>query len=131
MFQHRHLVVKRRENLTEAERDDLTRMREYLPELQALLLHAGVAVLAYDKRGIGKSGGLYPGESPTGATIDQLARDAAAAARFLTTRAEVDPARIGLAGHSQAGWIMPLAATREPGRSRCAFEATARPLPGR
>lgn len=88
--------------------------REYLPELQALLLHAGVAVLAYDKRGIGKSGGLYPGESPTGATIDQLARDAAAAARFLTTRAEVDPARIGLAGHSQAGWIMPLAATREP-----------------
>ncbi len=88
--------------------------REYLPELQALLLHSGVAVLAYDKRGIGKSSGVYPGESPTEATIDQLARDAAAAARFLTTRAEVDPARVGLAGHSQAGWIMPLAATREP-----------------
>jgi len=88
--------------------------REYLPELQALLLHSGVAVLAYDKRGIGKSSGVYPGESPTESTIGQLARDAAAAARFLTTRAEVDPARIGLAGHSQAGWIMPLAATREP-----------------
>ena len=87
--------------------------REYLPELQALLLHAGVAVLAYDKRGVGKSGGSYPGESPTATTIDQLARDAAAAARYLTTRPEVDPARVGLAGHSQAGWIMPLAATRE------------------
>jgi len=88
--------------------------REYLPELQALLLHDGVAVLAYDKRGVGASGGSYPGESPTDTAIDQLARDAAAAARFLTGRAEVDPARVGLAGHSQAGWIMPLAATREP-----------------
>lgn len=88
--------------------------REYLPELQALLLHNGVAVLAYDKRGVGASGGSYPGESPTGAAIDQLARDAAAAARFLAERPEVDPARLGLAGHSQAGWIMPLAAVREP-----------------
>ena len=88
--------------------------REYLPELQALLLHHGVAVLAYDKRGVGASGGSYPGESPTDTAIDQLARDAAAAARFLASRPEVDPARVGLAGHSQAGWIMPLAATREP-----------------
>jgi dienelactone hydrolase len=88
--------------------------REYLPELQALLLHNGVAVLAYDKRGVGASGGSYPGESPTEAAIDQLARDAAAAARFLAGRAEIDPARVGLAGHSQAGWIMPLAASREP-----------------
>jgi dienelactone hydrolase len=88
--------------------------REYLPELQALLLHNGVAVLAYDKRGIGASGGSYPGESPTDTAIDQLARDAAAAARFLAGRAELDPARVGLAGHSQAGWIMPLAAMREP-----------------
>src|SRR5512142_2682108 len=31
VFQRRHLIVKRRENLTEAERDDLTRMLEYLP----------------------------------------------------------------------------------------------------
>jgi hypothetical protein len=88
--------------------------REYLPELQALLLRHGVAVLAYDKRGIGASGGRYPGESPTEAAIDQLAADAAAAVRFLATRPEIDPARIGLAGHSQAGWIMPLAAMREP-----------------
>jgi hypothetical protein len=88
--------------------------REYLPELQALLLHDGVAVLAYDKRGVGASGGSYPGESPTEPTIDQLARDAAAAARFLATRPEIDPDRVGIAGHSQAGWIMPLAATREP-----------------
>jgi pimeloyl-ACP methyl ester carboxylesterase len=88
--------------------------RAYLPELQALFLHAGIAVLAYDKRGVGASGGVYPGESPTAPAIDQLARDAAAAVRFLAMRPEVDPARVGLAGHSQAGWIMPLAAMREP-----------------
>jgi Transposase len=36
VFKHRHLIVKRRENLTESERDDLTRMQEYLPELSTL-----------------------------------------------------------------------------------------------
>jgi hypothetical protein len=36
VFRHRHLIVKRRENLTEIERDDLTRMLEYLPELTTL-----------------------------------------------------------------------------------------------
>jgi pimeloyl-ACP methyl ester carboxylesterase len=88
--------------------------RAYLPELQTLLLQHGIAVLAYDKRGIGQSGGVYPGESPTSQAIDTLARDAAAAARFLAAEPEIDPARVGLAGHSQAGWIAPLAASREP-----------------
>src|SRR4051812_8941040 len=36
VFKHRHLIVKRRENLTAAERDDLRRMLEYLPELATL-----------------------------------------------------------------------------------------------
>ena len=36
VFKHRHLIVKRRENLTELERDDLQRMLEYLPELTTL-----------------------------------------------------------------------------------------------
>jgi uncharacterized protein len=88
--------------------------RAYLPDLQALLLHHGVAVLAYDKRGIGQSGGSYPGESPYPSTIDTLARDAEAAVRFLDSRPEIDHERVGLAGHSQAGWIIPLAASREP-----------------
>ncbi|HST15616.1 MAG TPA: alpha/beta hydrolase [Gaiellaceae bacterium] len=88
--------------------------RSYLPDLQALLIRNDVAVLAYDKRGIGQSGGHYPGESPTASTIDVLARDASAAVRFLGQQPEIDRARIGLAGHSQAGWIMPLAASRTP-----------------
>jgi transposase-like protein len=36
VFKRRYLIVKRRENLTESERDDLTRMLEYLPELSLL-----------------------------------------------------------------------------------------------
>jgi uncharacterized protein len=87
--------------------------RAYLPDLEALLVRHGVAVLAYDKRGIGQSGGRFPGASPTATAIDLLARDAAAAARFLAKQPEIDRARVGFAGHSQAGWITPLAASRE------------------
>ena len=36
VFKHRYLIVKRRENLTESERDDLARMLEYLPALSTL-----------------------------------------------------------------------------------------------
>jgi hypothetical protein len=36
VFERRHLIVKRRENLTEAEHGDLTRMLEHLPELATL-----------------------------------------------------------------------------------------------
>jgi Transposase len=36
VFRHRYLIVKRREKLTEAERSELTRMLEYLPELATL-----------------------------------------------------------------------------------------------
>ena len=88
-------------------------VRAYLPDLSAMLLRQGVAVLVYDKRGNGQSGGIYPGASPTAGAIDTLARDAAAAARFLAAQPEIDPTRIGLTGQSQAGWIAPLAASRE------------------
>lgn len=74
----------------------------------------GMAVLLYDKRGVGGSGG----ELHT-ITVDQsdrelrlLAEDAAAAVDFLARRNDIDPTRIGLIGASQAGWIMPLAASR-------------------
>jgi hypothetical protein len=36
VFKHRHLIAKRRENLTEAERSDLKRALEYLPALAVL-----------------------------------------------------------------------------------------------
>jgi dienelactone hydrolase len=36
----------------------------------------------------------------------------AAGAAFLRTRPDIDPARVGLVGNSQAGWIIPVAAER-------------------
>jgi len=61
----------------------------------------GRVVLTYDKRGSGGSGG--DGDN---AGFDLLAADARAAMAFLQGRAEVDPDRIGLAGSSQAGWVI-------------------------
>ncbi|HEY8030285.1 MAG TPA: alpha/beta hydrolase [Gaiellaceae bacterium] len=73
----------------------------------------GIAVLADDKRGVGESGGRYPGDVADASTLDVLARDAQAEVRFLAKLPQIDPARVGLFGDSQAGWIIPLAAARE------------------
>jgi dipeptidyl aminopeptidase/acylaminoacyl peptidase len=74
----------------------------------------GFAVLNYDKRGTGESGGQYPGESATTEALSTYAGDAVAAARFLRALAEVDKSRVGLYGGSQGGWILPLALQRAP-----------------
>ena len=78
------------------------------------LLSMGVAVLAYDKRGVGGSTGEYTGIGPGNSTkmFDLLAADALAGVDALAGRREIDPSRIGLFGVSQAGWIAPLAASR-------------------
>ena len=88
--------------------------RDYFPDLVALCQGAGFAVLTYDKRGVGQSGGTFPGDLADGRAIDTLARDAQAAVRFLAAQPGIDRARVGLAGHSQGGWVAPLAASREP-----------------
>ena len=87
-------------------------LREESHWLDGLLISHGIAVLAYDKRGIGQSGGFYAGDLATEGTIAQLAGDAVAAVRFLRTQAQIDPARVGFYGLSQGGWIIPQAAVR-------------------
>jgi dienelactone hydrolase len=74
----------------------------------------GYAVLSYDKRGEGESGGQYPGDASTAAVIDVLAADVRAAVAVLAAQPEADPARIGLVGHSQGGWVAPAAARGAP-----------------
>jgi pimeloyl-ACP methyl ester carboxylesterase len=74
----------------------------------------GIAVIADDKRGVGQSSGLYPGEWATSGAVDVLARDAQAEALFLRSLVGVDPKRVGVLGDSQAGWVIALAAAREP-----------------
>lgn len=85
-------------------------------ELAMRFVDAGFAVLRYDKRGVGESGGVYSGvgtsNSPT--MMPLLARDMAAAAAQLRMLSGIDGRRIGLAGASQAGWIIPIALTLDP-----------------
>jgi uncharacterized protein len=73
------------------------------------LARAGVAALIYDKRGSGESKGDW-----RTASFEDLARDALAGVDLLGQRADIDPARIGIHGHSQGGVIGPLAATLAP-----------------
>ncbi|OGT59502.1 MAG: hypothetical protein A3E01_01600 [Gammaproteobacteria bacterium RIFCSPHIGHO2_12_FULL_63_22] len=71
------------------------------------LAERGIAALIYDKRGVGEST-----STPKPPTFDDLAADATAAASWL--RAQPAIARVGFYGHSQGGWIGPLAASRWP-----------------
>ena len=82
--------------------------------VKSRLVQAGIAVLRYDKRGVGGSTGIYEnvGIANSERALGLLADDMAAGVAFLRTRPEIDPRRIGLMGISQAGWIMPLAAER-------------------
>lgn len=81
--------------------------RWYMLPWARFLVRRGVAVLGYDKRGVGKSTGDW-----NTASFDDLAGDVVAAFEYLKTRRDIDPSKVGLLGISQAGWIMPLAAVR-------------------
>jgi len=77
----------------------------------------GIAVLTYDKRGVGESGGLYAGPEVGTNNIDfqnlnLLSLDASAAVNTLSQFLSNDQVPIGLIGASQAGWIIPLAAAK-------------------
>lgn len=84
--------------------------REYVLPFARFLVRRGMAVLGYDKRGVGGSTGDW-----STASFDDLAGDVVSAFDYLKTRRDIDPGRIGLLGISQAGWIMPLAAARANG----------------
>ena len=83
--------------------------REMYWGLGYLYAARGFAVLAYDKRGVGKSTGNW-----REASFQDLADDAVAAAKFLQSRTDIAANQIGFWGQSQGGWIAPLAASRFP-----------------
>ena len=85
------------------------------------LVPHGMAVLMYDKRGVGDSSGTYPysgkwsiEEFVLGCRdrFDLLGGDALAGVEWLKSREDIDSSRVGFIGVSQAGWIMPLVASR-------------------
>lgn len=74
------------------------------------LTRNGIAVLRYDDRGVGKSKGEY-----SKATSADLATDALAALKYLTTRSEISKESIGLIGHSEGGFIAAIVASQNSG----------------
>ena len=90
-----------------------TRMTQFAERL----VQHNIAVLTYDKRGVGASGGVYAGPEVGTNNIDArnlelLAKDARAAVNILNE--EFKNVLIGLLGFSQAGWIIPLTAHENP-----------------
>ena len=83
--------------------------RESMVPFARFLVRHGIALLGYDKRGVGSSTGDW-----NTASFDDLTGDVVAAFEYLQTRPDIDASQIGLLGVSQAGWIMPLAAVRAP-----------------
>ena len=83
------------------------------------LAKEGIAVLTYDKRGVGESGGVYVGPSVGTNNIDTtnlnlLSHDASSAVNTFRTYLKDKKIPIGLVGFSQAGWIIPIAASKNP-----------------
>ena len=72
-------------------------------------LAKGYAVLLLEKKGVNRSGGHWETQ-----TFWDRAQDVIAGVRYLRTRSEIDPARVGVCGHSQGGWIVQLAAAEDP-----------------
>lgn len=72
------------------------------------LTRQGIAVLRFDDRGFGKSGGQF-----SGATSQDFATDVQAAVNYLKTRKEIQSNRIGLVGHSEGGMIAPMVAAND------------------
>jgi len=89
----------------------------YQGEAARYFASRGVAFFMYDKRGVGESSGTYPGSYSSSMVI--YATDALAAADLMASRDDIDDSQIGLWGVSQAGWIIPLAASMD--QERIAF----------
>jgi uncharacterized protein len=76
-------------------------------QLANTLADAGFAVLRYDKRGVGQSGGR-----PEAATLTDYAEDANAAIKMMSDRKDIDRKRIAVVGHSEGGSVAMLAAAK-------------------
>lgn len=92
------------------DRDDGMSLHKTLLVLADHLTRQGFAVLRYDKRGVGLTGG----QRHPGSTTDDYVTDALAAVRFLQMQPNIDPRRIGIAGHSEGGIIAAMAAAKAP-----------------
>ncbi|WP_111709823.1 alpha/beta hydrolase family protein [Lutibacter citreus] len=88
-----------------------------MTKLAELYAKNDILVLTYDKRGVGESGGVYAGpevgtNNISTDNLNLLAKDASAAVNIIHQQNKDLP--VGLVGFSQAGWIIPFAANKNP-----------------
>jgi pimeloyl-ACP methyl ester carboxylesterase len=93
---------------------------ERLTGLAQLLSAGRFAVLTYDKRGVGKSGGVYVNNA-LATNLRLLAKDAQAAMKALSEDPRLADIPLGYFGLSQGGWIAPIAARENPRAKFMAF----------
>jgi uncharacterized protein len=79
------------------------------PPIRTAFLETGLAVLSWDKPGIGGSTGDWHQQ-----TLLDRANEAQTAICWLRERDEIDAARTGVWGHSQGGWVAQIVAARDP-----------------
>lgn len=84
------------------ERDCTSAGKKLFVAIADYLAARGIAVLRYDKRGIGKSQGMFD----LTLTSKDFASDAKAGIEYLKTRTEIDHQKIGMLGHSEGGLIV-------------------------
>ncbi len=89
-------------------RDELVAGIPILGQLAGTIADAGFAVLRYDKRGVGQSGGRA--ES---AGVPDYVEDLRGALKFLSERKDIDAKRIAVVGHSEGGLVAMLAAAKD------------------
>lgn len=86
-----------------------------MSSLARLLASEGFAVFTYDKRGVGQSQGVYEGfDNTSKVNLNLLAEDAVNALRAAKAVRPLSKIPWGYVGISQAGWIIPIAATGTP-----------------
>lgn len=89
--------------------------QERNPKLAKNFASQGIAALVYDKRGVGKSEGIYVQDGNISEkNLNLLADDAVAAIDLLGKHKRMNGIPVGFVGISQAGWIIPLAAIKSP-----------------
>lgn len=87
------------------------------------LTRMGFAVLRYDDRGVGKSSGDY-----ATADVYDFADDALGAFEWLEKQSHIDKNKMGYLGHSEGGYIAPLASLKSPANFMILLATPAKPL---
>jgi len=103
----------------QTDRDETVAGIPIFGQLANTLADAGFAVLRYDKRGVGQSGGR-----PEAATLTDYAEDAKAGIKMLSDRKDIDRKRIAVVGHSEGGSVGMLAASKNDRVAALALVAT-------